>query len=100
MSASFIQLQESRVELHLLGKRKSINVAVSDIAVYGVTHTLGYVVMRNSGVSKVCCKGVSAPGAAWLDFPTHTLDKTTNTLLDILVLHVTPVLGLLTNEVE
>ena len=36
-----IQLQEPRVELHLLGKRKSINVAVSDIAVYRVTHTLG-----------------------------------------------------------
>ena len=52
-----IQLQESGVELHLLGKRKSINVAVSDIAVYRVTHTLGYVVMRNSGMSKVCCKG-------------------------------------------
>ena len=29
-----IQLQEPRVEFHLLGKRKSINVAVSDIAVY------------------------------------------------------------------
>ena len=56
--------------------------------------------MRDSGMSKVCLKRVSAPGAAWLDFPTHTLDKTTNTLLDILVLHVTPVLGLLTNEVE
>ena len=73
-----IQLQEPRVELHLLGKRESIYIAVSDIAVYGVAHTLGYVVMRNSGVSKVCRKGVSAPGTAWLNFPAHTLDKTTD----------------------
>lgn len=29
-----IQLQESRVELHLLGKRKSINISVSDIAIH------------------------------------------------------------------
>ena len=43
--------------------------------------------MRNSGVSKVCCKGVSAPGAAWLDLPAHTLDKTANTFLDVLVFH-------------
>lgn len=49
-----IQLQEPRVELHLLGKRKSINVAVSDIAVYRVA---------------------------------HTLDKTANTFLDVLVFH-------------
>lgn len=59
-----IQLQEPRIELHLLGKREGIDIAVGDISVYRVTHTLGYVVMRNSGVSKVCRKGVSAPGAA------------------------------------
>ena len=35
-----IQLQESRVELHLLRERKSIDIAVSDIAVYRVFHTL------------------------------------------------------------
>ncbi len=29
-----IQLQESGVELHLLGKRKSINISVSDIAIH------------------------------------------------------------------
>ena len=34
-----IQLQEPRVELHLLGKRESIDIAVSDIAVYGVSVT-------------------------------------------------------------
>ena len=50
-----IQLQEPRVELHLLGKRKSINVAVSDIAVYRVTHTLRHIVMRDSDMSEVCC---------------------------------------------
>lgn len=110
-------------------------------------HTLGYVVMRNSGMSEVCGEGMTAPGAAWLDFPAHTLDKTADTFLDVLVFHsdalppvdrshsitinsreyqgpfnrrcsnlienslqwrynwnyhfiVTPVLGLLTNEVE
>lgn len=51
-----IQLQESRVELHLLGKREGIDIAVGDISVYRVTHTLGYIVMRNSCVSKVCRK--------------------------------------------
>ena len=65
-------------------------------------------------MSKVCRKGVSAPGTAWLDLPAHTLDKTADTFLDVLVfhsdalppvdrnhdLHVTPVLGLLTDEVE
>ena len=35
-----IQLKESRVELHLLGKREGIDIAVSDIAVYRVFHTL------------------------------------------------------------
>ena len=34
-----IQLQEPRIELHLLGKRESIDIAVSDIAVYGVSVT-------------------------------------------------------------
>ena len=53
----------------MLRERKGIDIAVSDIAVYGVTHALRYVVMRDSSMSKVCCKGVSAPGAAWLDLP-------------------------------
>lgn len=82
-----IQLQESRVELHLLGKREGIDIAVGDISVYRVTHTLGYIVMRNSCVSKVCRKGVSAPCATWLDLPSHTLDKTADTFLYVLILH-------------
>ena len=73
-----IQLQELWIKLHLLRERKSINISVSDIAIHWVTHTLGYIVMRDTGVSKVCCKGVSAPGTAWLNFPAHTLDKTTD----------------------
>ena len=36
-----IQLKESRVELHLLDKWEGIDIAVGDIAVYRVTHTLG-----------------------------------------------------------
>ena len=47
-----IQLKESRIKLHLLGKREGIDIAVCDIAIYRVTHTLGYVVMRNSGMSE------------------------------------------------
>ena len=35
-----IQLKESRVEIHLPGKREGIDIAVSDIAVYRVFHTL------------------------------------------------------------
>ena len=81
------ELQESRVELHLLGKREGINISVSDIAIYRVTHTLGYIIMRDTGMSEVCCKGVSAPGTAWLDFTAHALDKTTDTFLDVLVFH-------------
>ena len=73
-----IQLQEPRVKLHLLRERKGIDIAVGDITVYRVTHTLGYIVMRYTGMSEVCCKGVSAPCTAWLDFPAHTLDKTTD----------------------
>ena len=42
-----IQLQESGVELHLLGKRKGIDIAVGDIAIHRVVHTLRYVVMKN-----------------------------------------------------
>ena len=38
-------------------------------------------------MGKVRSKGVSAPGAAWLDFPAHTLDKTADTFLDVLVFH-------------
>ena len=48
-----IQLQESGVELHLLGKRESIDIAVSDIAVYGVTHTFRDIVVRYSDMSEV-----------------------------------------------
>ena len=43
--------------------------------------------MRNSGMSEVCCKGVSTPGTARLDLPAHTLDKTTDTFLYVLVYH-------------
>ena len=41
-----IQLQEPRIELHLLGKREGIDIAVSDIAVYRVAHTLGCILRR------------------------------------------------------
>ena len=42
---TIIQLKEPRIELHLLGKRKGIDIAVGDIAIYGVAHTLRHMVM-------------------------------------------------------
>ena len=38
-------------------------------------------------MGKVRGKGVSAPGTAWLDLPVHTLDKTADTFLDVLIFH-------------
>ena len=66
---------------------EGINISVSDIAIHLVTHILVYIIMRDTGMSEVCGKGVSAPGTAWLDFPAHTFYKTTYTFLDILVFH-------------
>ena len=87
MSASSFNFRSLELNSICWARGKGIDIAVGDIAVYRVTHTLGYIVMRDTGVSKVCCKGVSAPGTAWMDFPAHTVDKTADTFLDVLVFH-------------
>ena len=49
-----VQLKQSGVEFHLLRKRECVDIAISDIAVHRVSHTFGYIVMRDSGVGEVC----------------------------------------------